>query len=92
MKAYLKIFFVAKLVSLMLLINILATQSLRAQAPDCEECDAFIDDPGEYAQCIEEHCGTSIPIDNHIEILFVIGLGLGVYTLSRVKHISLNSN
>ena len=56
---------------------------MAAQAPNCEECDDLIDDVAAYAECLEEHCGTGIPIDNGIWVLILGGLGMGAYAMYK---------
>lgn len=66
-------------------------QQMAAQAPNCEECDEFIDDPAAYAECIEENCGTGIPIDNGIWLLLVGGIGLGAYAMYKYPNYIANT-
>lgn len=72
-----------KIAIAVLFLNILFVQQIVAQAPDCEECNDVIDDPIAYAQCVEENCNDAIPIDSHIWILIVGGIGMGAYAYYR---------
>ncbi len=74
---------VVKWIGLVLLINFLSVQQSFAQAPDCDQCDALIDDPIAYAECVEEFCNDAIPIDNHLWVLIFGGVVLGAYSFHK---------
>jgi hypothetical protein len=89
--AYVKKVRVVMFISMALLMNIVLTvQPLYAQAPNCEQCDDLIDDPIEYAECVEENCNDSIPVDTDAWILIIMGIGMAGYTFYKssysVKH------
>jgi hypothetical protein len=75
-----------KWVGILILINFMNVQQMAAQAPNCEECDDVIDDPIAYAECLEENCGTNIPVDGNIWVLILGGLGMGGYAIYKYDH------
>ncbi len=88
---------IMKVFLLLLLIGFVNVTSVYGQAPDCDICDQILEDgdPGdpqtliEYAQCVEENCDGSIPVDTHIWLVMLGGIAI-VYIYYRKRKLEEN--
>ncbi len=76
--------YIVKFFCVLAFVSLISVTNAYSQAPDCDICDQILEDgdPGdpqtliEYAQCVEENCDGSIPVDTHIWLVMLGGVAM----------------